>query len=101
MTLNSIGKIDQYAHVFDVKKYKRKAEFLYTCRQVFRAKTDPYAKGNVKLANENGINLPPRSICFIVLAYFRIYHDFKRLSINSAEKILPEKILLKVKKYLM
>lgn len=60
MTLNSIGKLNDFVHLFDVDKYKTKAERQFVIQQILLAPKDPFARGNVELAKENGIKLPSR-----------------------------------------
>lgn len=86
MTLNSIGKLNEFAHVFDIKKYKEKAELRYVCQQVLLQHEDPYARDNIKLAGENGIKLPSCLVCYILV----------RL-INLAKACLPSTVISKIK----
>lgn len=66
MTLNSIGRLEEVNHLFDVDKYKNEAEHTYICQQVESQDKDPFAKSNVELAEENGIDLPNRTYASLV-----------------------------------
>lgn len=96
MTLNSVGKLDEFSHLFDIEKYKNKAEKKYVCKQVALKNEDPFAKGNVELAKINNIKLPSRIYCLLILAPSR----FKQKIINVLREVLPEKMKNKLKKLL-
>ena len=66
MTLNSIGKLNEFRNLFDIEKYKKVAEKKYICKQILIQNKDPFAKGNVELAKENNIQLPNKLYCLIV-----------------------------------
>lgn len=57
MTLNSIGKLEDFSKVFDIKKYKSKAEKRYVAKQLVFQDEDLFAKKNVELAKKNNIKL--------------------------------------------
>ena len=80
MTLNLIGKLDEFAHLFDIRKYKKKAELEYVCQQVVRQNKDPFAKAVVKLAKEKGIKLPSPVISYFLVSLF----NFARASLTLA-----------------
>lgn len=63
MTLNSIGKLDGFSHIFDVEKYRRRAERRYVCEQMLLRNKDPFARDNVALAERRGIKLPSPVVC--------------------------------------
>ena len=66
MTLNSMGKLDQFGHLFDIDKYRMVAEKQYVREQVIAQNKDPFAKGNVELAKKNRLKLPNKAYCFLL-----------------------------------
>jgi len=67
MTLDSIGRINDFTHVFDINKYRTMVKKQYICQQVLRQTFDPFAKGNVELAKANHEALPNKLVCLIFL----------------------------------
>lgn len=86
MTLKSIGLLDDYAQVFDIRRYERLAERKYARRQVRRARFDPFARQNVELARERGVSLPnyPASLTISF---------FEDVGLKFAKKMLPQATL--------
>ncbi len=86
MTLSLIGKLDEFTHLFDIRKYKKKAELEYVCQQIVRQHKDPFAQAIVKFAKEKNIKLPssPAGHVFVFL-------------LNFARAILPLTVLSKIK----
>lgn len=58
MALKSMGKVHDFEHLFDFKKYEKSAERLYASKQVLKVRTDPFARENVELAKRGGLRLP-------------------------------------------
>ncbi|MGB4243755.1 MAG: hypothetical protein WBK42_09410 [Dethiobacteria bacterium] len=93
MALNSLGKLDEFSQLFDIEKYKKKAELKYVCEQVLSQKRDPFARGNIELARQMGVSLPPVIICYAVCA-----SDILRtFLIKLVKTILPPKVIDKLK----
>lgn len=65
MTLETLGKLDEFSSLFDIEKYKKEARFDYMYQQIRIMKTNAYASGNVKLARQRGVKLPGPLACFI------------------------------------
>lgn len=86
MTLNSIGRLDEFAHLFNIGKYKKQAELRYVCQQVLLQDKDPFARASIKLAKENGVKLPS---CFICLIFISL--------INVVKASLPPAMISKIK----
>jgi hypothetical protein len=96
MTLNSLGKLEQFKNIFDIDKYKNKAERNYACLQVVHAKIDPFARGNVNLARQRGVKLPPYIYCYIVNAPT----EFRRYVVQKIVKpLVPPSIWKCVKRF--
>lgn len=81
MTLDSIGKLNEFAGVFDVTRY-RKVDSQYKRRQVCRAGYDPYADENVRIARENDISLPG----YFESQFLCVAEDFAR---KWGRKVIP------------
>lgn len=79
MTLNSIGKLEQFSKLFDIGKYKKHAEFLYLCQQVALQSKDPFARNSIELAKRNKIKLPS----FVVSHFFVTLINFVRTWVPS------------------
>jgi len=86
MTLSSIGKLDEFSNLFDIGKYKKKAELRFVCQQVLLQHKDPFARASIKLARENGIKFPSCLVCYTLV----------RL-INLAKACLPSTAISKIK----
>lgn len=93
MTLNSVGKLDDFKHVFNIDKYKSKAEKKYVCKQILRENKDPFAKGNVEFAKANNVKLPSYIYSFLILMPLLL----KNKLIKIAKAILPDKVEAKIK----
>ena len=95
MTLDSLNIIDNFNHLFDIKKYRKKAQKKYIAYQVLRKKTDAFAKDNIELAKLNNKVLPTKiESFFICLPDLIKNYIVANLSINTKRKI---KKLLKKK----
>ncbi|WP_292992837.1 hypothetical protein [Nitrosomonas sp.] len=86
MTLDLIGKLDEYTHLFDIKKYKKKAELEYVCQQVARQHEDPFAQALVGLAKGKSIKLPSYPVSHVLI-----------FLINFARASLPLALLSRIK----
>lgn len=86
MTLKSIGKLDEFSYVFNIKKYKESAELRYVCQQVLLQHKDPFARAGINLAKEYGIKLPSFLFCYVLIT-----------SINLAKASLPSSVIAKFK----
>ncbi|MBK6959460.1 MAG: hypothetical protein IPH22_15255 [Nitrosomonas sp.] len=86
MILNSIGKLEEFYHVFDIQKYKKKIEFLYVCQQVVLQFKDPFARNSIELAKKNDIKLPSFLISYSLVSL-----------VNFARTCVPAVILSKIK----
>ena len=94
MTLDSLNIIDNFNHLFDIKKYRKKAQKKYIAYQVLRKKTDAFAKDNVELAKLNNKVLPTKiESFFICLPDLIKNYIVANLSTNTKRKI--KKILKK------
>lgn len=83
MALDSVGRIKDFSNLFDISKYRNKAQRRYIAIQVLQQKNDPFARGNVILAKENGIKLPSPPVALIIRVFYKIrglilFHIFKR-----------------------
>lgn len=88
MTLNSLGKLDEVTNLFDVDRYKNKAEHTYLCRQVHSQDKDPFAASNVKLAKDKGVDLPSRVEAAVVAAAYKSKKKVgNHLSENTKQKV--------------
>ena len=78
MTLESLGKLDNFSSAFDLKTY-RKHRFGYACKQRVRYSFDPFAKDNVDLARKNGKYIAPFpvAVVFSLPAIFK--HIYKKI----------------------
>lgn len=63
MTLNSIGRLEQFKQVFDIDIYKKTKERRYIYEQMLLKNSDPFARGNIELAMQNGIKIPNFTFC--------------------------------------
>ncbi|SDX58361.1 hypothetical protein [Nitrosomonas oligotropha] len=86
MTLDSIGRMNEFANLFDIKKYKKQAELRYVCQQVLLQHKDPFARASIKLAKENGVKLPSCLVCYIFISL-----------INIVRASLPPTMIAKIK----
>lgn len=57
MAIESLGKLDKYAEVFDIKKYLRENR-PYKIEQILEYNTSSFAHDNVDFAREHGMDLP-------------------------------------------
>lgn len=57
--LEALGKLDDFAQVFDLKQYK-KFRFYNHCKQVATYNKDVFSKDNVDFAKAHGMKLPPK-----------------------------------------
>ncbi len=57
LTLEILGKIDEYKAVFDVEKYRREARRLYIAQTLVNAKREMFYRHIVDLAREKGFDL--------------------------------------------
>lgn len=89
MTLNSIGKLETFSQLFDIEKYKKRAEFLYLCQQVVLQNKDPFARNSIKLAKKNNIKLPSFVVSYLLV-----------LLINFTRAWIPPTISSKIKSFL-
>lgn len=64
-TLESMDKLDLYAGVFDLDKWKR-YEFRYKCQDRFLYNVDAFAKDNIDFARKNGKSVPPYPVALAV-----------------------------------
>jgi len=94
MTLNSIGRLEDFKNVFDIEKYRNIAEKKYISKQVLIQNKDLFAKYNVKLAKENNIRLPNRLYSYIINMPSLIFNQL----LNVVKFILPESIKKGIKK---
>lgn len=93
MTLNLIGKIDEFKHLFDINKYRKVAEKKYIRKQVLKQNKDPYAKDNINLAKANNVRLPNKLFCIIVTLPSLV----RKVMITIIKRILPETAINKIK----
>lgn len=89
MTLNSVDKLNEFTHLFDIKKYKKQAEFKYLCRQMVQQRKDPFARNGIELARKNNIKLPSIFVSYLVV-----------ISLNLVNVCLPAALLSKIKSFL-
>lgn len=93
MTLDSLGKLDEFSHLFDIEKYRKKAERKYVCQQVLTQESDPFAEGNIELAKQRGKALPGPLVCYTVFA-----SDIVRsFLVKLAKRILPRPVIDRLK----
>lgn len=85
MTLSSVGKLDQFSHLFDIEKYQKKAERRYICEQMLVSNKDPYARQSIELARQHGVKLPHLLFCHI---YCKAYWA-RRYVVKMLKAILP------------
>lgn len=72
MALDSLGKLEEFASIFDIDKYKKEVKLKYESKQIRHRKKDPYAIQNIKLANENDRKLPSIIFSYFIGAYFSV-----------------------------
>ncbi|MBX3616249.1 MAG: hypothetical protein KF839_03695 [Nitrosomonas sp.] len=89
MTLNSIGKLEEFSKLFDIGKYKKHAEFLYLCQQVVLQNKDPFARNSIELAKRNGIKLPSFLVSYGLVSL-----------LGLARTYLPKAILSRIRMFL-
>ncbi len=89
MTLRSLGKIDQFSHLFDIEKYKKKAERRYICEQMLVRKKDPYARQNIELARQHDMELPHFLFCHILCKAYWV----KKYAVKMLKAILPSAMI--------
>ena len=65
MTLDSLGKLQDFSDVFNLSVY-RKNIFKYKCKQRLLGYFDPFAKDNIDLARKNGKYVPSLLLSAIV-----------------------------------
>lgn len=58
MTLESLGKLEQFKKLFDIEKYRKTARRRFVCTQLVKRKTDPFAADNIAIAKKNGFRFP-------------------------------------------
>jgi hypothetical protein len=100
MALESIGRIDEFAHLFDIKKYSERAKKYYTATQVLQQDKDPFAHGNILLAKKNGMSLPPIPVAFAISCFYKIKNIILFYFFKCVKCILSEKIRLHLKQNL-
>ncbi|SFF09011.1 hypothetical protein [Trichococcus pasteurii] len=97
MTINSSGKIEDFQNLFDIPKYKAKAEKKYLVEQVLNKEKDPFAKGNINFAKENDIDLPGMLYCRIA----GMNWAFKNKLIKFANGNLSEVSKKRLKRFIL
>jgi hypothetical protein len=97
MTLTSAGVVDQFAHLFDIKKYKKMAERNHTCEQVLKKNKNVLARQNIELATQNKVKLPSWPASYIFVLCWRIFIKFPQ----HVKKKVEKKIKKKIKKYVL
>ena len=65
-TLDVIGKLNEFAGVFDLKIYE-KVRFKNICSMLYRYKKNANAKDNIDLARANHVKLPPVWFAYIYM----------------------------------
>lgn len=71
MTLDSLGKLKGFAHLFDLKMY-RKYIFRYKCYLRVLYRTNPFARDNIDLARAHGKYVPSWPVAFVVNLFNRV-----------------------------
>jgi hypothetical protein len=97
MTLDSIGKLQDFDRVFDIEKYRSKAEKKYICLQVALQNKDAFAKSNVELARMNHFPLPGRFRATLI----SLPGLLKNWGIHITESALPDLVLNQFKKLIL
>jgi hypothetical protein len=92
MTLDSLGKIEEFSSLFDIKKYRKEAERRYLAEQVLNQDKNAYARDNVELAKINNKLLPSKFTSIVILfpnilKKFIIEKIWLKLSIGTRKKI--------------
>lgn len=92
MTLDSIGKIEEFSSLFDIKKYRKEAERIYLAEQVLNQNKNAFARDNVELAKINNKLLPSKFTSIVILfpnilKKFIIEKIWIKLSIGTRKKI--------------
>ena len=57
LTLELLGKLDEFSSVFDVKKYRREVRTRFIAETIVNAERDLFATHEIDLARERGIDL--------------------------------------------
>jgi hypothetical protein len=97
MALDSIGRIDDFSHLFDIQKYRKKAKWRYVAAQVMLQKKDPFARGNILLAKENNAKLPCLFTAVLITAWYSTKHFIIRNFFRLANSVLPQTFKLYLK----
>lgn len=63
LTLEGIGRIDEFASVFDIDAYRSVARQKYICSQLLTMSNDYMASDNINLMKASGVRLPSRCLC--------------------------------------
>lgn len=85
MALDSIGVLEKFSAVFDIKKY-HKHVFGYKCRQIWLYKTDGFARDNVDFAREHNKSVPSKPIAYIYVFMSRSIGFAKRIMLKFLKK---------------
>lgn len=96
MTLNSVGKLDEFKQLFDINKYRKLAEKKYICKQVLNQNKDPFAKANINLAKANNVRLPNKLYCVIMVLSGLV----RKTMITIIKRIIPETAINKIKSFI-
>ena len=74
LTLEILGKLDDFAAVFDLDKW-RKMSFQYKVDSVRRVDEEIFFKENVELARERNFPLPERKDCYVLDKQVLVIND--------------------------
>lgn len=88
MALDSIGKIEEFTKLFNIEKYRKKAQKKYVALQVLEKEKNAFARDNVELAKLNNKKLPTKvESFFICLPDLLKRYISKNLSTETKKKI--------------
>lgn len=76
-TLDIIGKLDEFADVFDLQMYQ-KLRFKNICDTLYKCKNAPLSKDNIVFAKERNMKLPPIWFAYVYVLPNRVYVLLKR-----------------------
>jgi hypothetical protein len=91
MALDALGKIEEFSHLFNINKYRKKSQLRYTSAQVLRQKNDPFARANIQLALSRGLSIPSIPIAKLIHAYYSLKNNILFNFFELGKKIISEK----------